>query len=145
MKTKLLALILGAALVGSSTAALAERERGGRHDRPRAEHRYERDYDRAEWRRDRVHARSDRYDRGHRRDPHWARGHGHGKHWKKGHRHGKHWKKSHRHGRHWAKKHRRHDHYYARPAHPHRYHGKRHHRPYYEPFNSLSIILHGHF
>ncbi|UCH47977.1 MAG: hypothetical protein JSU95_18400 [Betaproteobacteria bacterium] len=143
MKTKLLVFILGAALVGSSTAALAERERGGRHDGPRAEQRHQRDWSGDHRRKDRVYARSDRYERGHRRDPYWAKGHRHGRHWGKGRHHGRHWKKGHRHGRHWEKR-PYYRHHADRPAPYRRYHGHGGHYGRHGPRDSVTIIFRGH-
>ncbi len=123
MKAKLLALILGAALVGSSTAALAGPGRGGGHDRPRAEQGHQRHGVGHQFRNDRIYAPPNRYARGHRHGPHWSQGHrGHG----------------------WSK-HRPHRHYAKRVAPYPRYHSGARHSRGHEPINSLSIILHGHF
>ncbi len=124
MKTKLLVLILGAALIGSSTAALAGPGKGRGHDRPRAEQGHQRHGAGHQVRKDRIHPRHDRHARGHRHGPpRWAQGHrGHG----------------------WSK-HRPHRHYGRRAAPYPRYHSRARHYRGHEPINSLSIILHGHF
>lgn len=119
MKSKLIVFVLGASLLTGSTAVLADRGKGGGHDRPRAEQRYE---NRAQ-------------------DRHWdgRRDHSYGKHYARGHR-GRHW--GHRHGRHWGHR----GHYRPYAMHPAPRHGHfRHLPPPPRPHDSLSIILHGHF
>lgn len=144
MKAKLLMFVLGAALVGGSTAALAGPGKGGGHDRPRAEQRQERYWGHDDRRKDRHYAGSRHQVRGDRHNPRWGKGHRHGPRWGKGHRHGRHWAKKHRHGHGWAK-HRHYRHHAGRPG-PHaRYHGHGRHYRRHAPRNGVSIILHGHF
>lgn len=120
MKSKLIAFLLGASLLTGSTAVLAERGRGGGHDRPRAEQGH--DY------------------RGH--DRHWDGGRDrvYDRHYGHEQRHRHHW--GHRRGHHWG--HRGHFRHHALPPAPyprHQAHGR--HLP--PPHHGLSIILHGHF
>jgi hypothetical protein len=130
MKTKLFALILGAALVGSSTLALAGPGHNGRHDRARAEQGHQPHWKGNQARKDRVYRGPERHTRGH--GPKWHKGHG--SRWNKGHRHARGWSK-HRHHSHYAKR--------AAPHRSYKRHVRHDHRR--KPVNNLSIILHGHF
>ncbi len=123
MKTKLIALLLGAALAGGSTIALAGPGKGGGHDRPRAEHGQQRHWDDGHRRKDRVHARSGHHARHYRHGPGWGKGN----RWHHGHR--------------WSSQ--RHYRDYGGYPRPHARHGSHHYR--HVPPNRLSIILHGHF
>jgi len=124
MKNKLLLFVLGAALVGGSTAALAEPGRGPGHNRPHAEQRQERQWDRNHWSKGRDQVKPHRYSRSDRHGPRWAKGRGHGQRW------------SH---------HQHHGHYAKRPARYTPYYGRGRHLPRHAPRNGVSIILHGHF
>ncbi len=145
MKTKLIAIVLSAAIIGGSNAALARGKESKRYEQPRVQHTQQRD-----WGKHRQDAR------GHRnvhRDRHFDRRvdrhvdrhvdrrvdrhRGHGRGWS---RH----QPRYRHG--WS--HRNHHGRYARHGrhYPHaRGHGHAPARPYHHSINGLSIILHGHF
>lgn len=131
MKTKLLALLLGAALAGSSAAVLADSGTGGGHDRHRAEQGRQRHWDGNDLRKDRVHARTRHHAQ---RDRHDSRRGKAARHHAKNAGHAQRWPA-----------HRSYRHYGRHPV-PHaRYHGhsRYHHR--HAPASQLSIILHGHF
>ncbi len=128
MKTKLVALLLGAALAGGSTAGLAGPGKSDRHDRPRAERAQQHQWGDRHSRKDRVYASSRHHARDYRHGPRWGKGNGHGRHHAKSRHHGHRWS-SQRHYRHYDG--------HRRP------HGSHYHR--HVPPNRLSIILHGHF
>ena len=131
MKTKLLALLLGTALVGSSTAVLAGPGKGRGDDQPRTEQRQQRHLSDNYGHKDRIDAGSMHRTGGDRYHPRWGKPGRH--HAKRGHR-----------GHHWsAQEHDRHHH--GRPAPYAHYHGHDRHYDRHEPHNQLSIILHGHF
>ena len=96
MKTKLLLFILGAALIGGSSAALAEPGKANRHTRPHAEQRHERQWDRNHMSKGRDHVKHNRNVRSYRHGPRWAKGHRHGHYAKRPARYARH----HGHGRH---------------------------------------------
>ena len=116
MKTKLLVFLLGATLLGSSTAALAERGHRGGHDGPRVEQQA----DNRHGAHSRHHTRRDNHERGHR----WSRGHRYGHSGSQGRHYGHHARRE-------VPRVYYHEHVGLLPPPP--------------PLNRLSIILRGHF
>jgi len=131
MKTKLIVFVLSAAILGSSSAALARGDKGKRYEEPRVQHSQQRD-----WGKKRHQAR------GH-RDVHGSRHHD--RRMDRHPRNGRGWSRHQPRYRH-GFSHRRHHGSYTRRGHGYPVHrGHAPARPYYRSDSGLSITFHGHF